>query len=309
MEPLLLQGVAQTRVWGGAALARYFPWVDLREPVGEVWVLSTREEASTPIRFGQWAGYTLAEVYQRFPHWFGRREQEPFPWLVKWIAAQDVLSVQLHPDDEFAQQVEGVPFGKTECWYVVDAEPGAHIYLGKDVTVDDWEQALQNGTVESLLEKVPVQKGDFIYLPAGTVHALGPGVTVVEVQQNSDITYRLYDWNRVGLDGKPRELHWDKAKSILAKKNEDRPKILRASKADLNFSTSYFCISKLHVESSVEIKIISQVQTLIILHGEGYLQWDGETVCIKTGDSILLPHLIQNIKLEGGLDLLVVKNN
>jgi mannose-6-phosphate isomerase len=140
-----------------------------------------------------------------------------FPILTKIITANDWLSVQVHPDDAYAQRVERQPFGKTECWYILAAEPGAQLVVGwaRETSRAECERRIAEGTLAEILRKVDVRAGDTVYIPAGLVHAIGPGVTVFETQQASDLTYRLFDWNRKGLDGKSRELHVQKATDVL----------------------------------------------------------------------------------------------
>ena len=137
--------------------------------------------------------------------------------LTKIITAHDWLSVQVHPDDAYAQRVEHQPFGKTECWYVLDAQPNAEIVYGwtRDTSRDEYERRVADGTLGELLRHIPLKTGDTVYIPHGLVHAIGPGVTVFETQQASDLTYRMFDYNRLGLDGKPRELHVQKAADVL----------------------------------------------------------------------------------------------
>jgi len=140
-----------------------------------------------------------------------------FPILTKFIDARDWLSVQVHPTDAYAQRVEHQPFGKTECWFVLHAEPNAEIVLGwtRDTSREEYERRVADGTLGELLRRIPVKTGDAFYLPSGTLHAIGPGIVVYETQQTSDLTYRIFDWNRLGNDGKPRELHVAKAADVL----------------------------------------------------------------------------------------------
>ncbi len=140
-----------------------------------------------------------------------------FPVLTKIITARDWLSVQVHPDDAYARRVEHQPNGKTECWYVMDAEPGSQLVMGwsRETSRDEYERRVADGTLGEILRRVPVKAGDAFYIPAGRVHAIGPGITLYETQQASDLTYRMYDWNRLGADGRPRPLHLEKAADVL----------------------------------------------------------------------------------------------
>ncbi len=180
------------------------------EPVGESWEIYS----GNTIANGECAGITLRELLTQFPaEILGRHRQDDFPLLVKFLDAQDWLSVQVHPDDALALELEGEPRGKTECWYILSADANAEIIYGcsRELTTEEFRTALTGGTARDVLQYVRVQAGDFIYVPAGTVHAIGPGILLYELQQTSDTTYRLYDWDRAGLDGKPRPLHIEKS--------------------------------------------------------------------------------------------------
>ncbi len=204
---LRLRPIAVERVWGGrrlaSALGRRLP-AGMR--VGESWEVSDIEGQASVIADGPSAGRTLRDVIG-----------EPFPLLVKWIDAREDLSVQVHPDDRLARKLERQPRGKTEAWVVVEADPGARLVLGfrAGVRRPNIREACRNGTIVSLLRRVKVRRGDVVFSPAGTVHSIGGGLLLLEVQQSSDTTYRLYDWGRVGLDGLPRELHLEKGTRAL----------------------------------------------------------------------------------------------
>ncbi|MHB8178627.1 MAG: type I phosphomannose isomerase catalytic subunit [Vulcanimicrobiaceae bacterium] len=203
-------------VWGGDALVRiYGKEGDPHAKIGESWECWDTNRVAT----GPLAGATVAELRSRL----GARllgdldTQRIFPVLTKFIDARDWLSVQVHPDDAYAQRVEHQPNGKTECWYVLHAEPGAEIVLGwaRDTSRDEYESRVADATLAALLRRVPVHAGQAYYLPAGTLHAIGKGVVVYETQQASDLTYRIFDWNRIEANGQPRQLHVAKAADVL----------------------------------------------------------------------------------------------
>jgi mannose-6-phosphate isomerase len=214
--PLVLEPKLATAIWGGDALVRrYGKAGDPAATVGESWECWDDNRVVA----GGRAGETLAAARARL----GAALMGPvdpaqiFPVLTKIIDARAALSVQVHPDDAYAQRVEGQPFGKTECWLVLDATPGAELVLGwtRDTDRGEVEARVAAGTLADILRRVPVEPGDAFYLPAGTLHAIGAGIQLFEVQQASDLTYRLFDWNRVGSDGKPRALHVAKAVDVL----------------------------------------------------------------------------------------------
>jgi mannose-6-phosphate isomerase len=203
-------------IWGGRALVRRFGKPgDPNEAIGESWECFDENLVSR----GPYAGRTIAQLRIEIGRPFvGALDPLlPFPILTKFIDAQQPLSVQVHPDDAYAQRVEHQSNGKTECWVILDAEPGAEIVLGwaRDTSRDEYLRRVADGTLGELLRRVAVKPGDVFYLPAGTVHSIGAGIILYETQQTSDLTYRIFDWNRVGADGKPRELHVEKAADVL----------------------------------------------------------------------------------------------
>ncbi len=214
--PYLLDPKLTTQVWGGDELVRiYGKHGDPNARLGESWECWDTD----PVINGALAGSTVADLRAKLGHTLlgDLDPKQIFPVLTKIITAHDWLSVQVHPDDAYAQRVEHQPFGKTECWYVMDAQPGAQIVYGwtRATSRDEYERRVADGTLGELLRKIAVKAGDSIYIPHGVVHAIGPGVTIFETQQASDLTYRMFDYNRLGLDGKPRELNVRKAADVL----------------------------------------------------------------------------------------------
>src|SRR5699024_10223283 len=181
---------------------------------GEAWVISAHPNGPIVIENGILAGKTLAEAWNSHGELFNKK-QEDYPLLVKVLDANDNLSVQVHPDDRFAREVEKQPYGKTECWYVLSAEPDAELVLGHHAkTREELEKMMDHEERDQLLNKVKVKAGDFFYVPSGTIHAIGEGVVILETQQSSDITYRVYDYDRTDAEGRKRELHLEKAKQV-----------------------------------------------------------------------------------------------
>jgi mannose-6-phosphate isomerase len=214
--PYVLDPKLTTQVWGGDELVRvYGKHGDPNARLGESWECWDTDRVTN----GELAGSTVADLRARLgAQLLGDIDAERiFPVLTKIITAHDWLSVQVHPDDAYAQRVEHQPFGKTECWYVLDAQPNAQIVYGwtRDTSRAEYERRVADGTLGDLLRHIELKAGDTVYIPHGLVHAIGPGLTVFETQQASDLTYRMFDYNRVGLDGKPRELHVQKAADVL----------------------------------------------------------------------------------------------
>lgn len=212
MYPLVFEPSLHAKVWGGHQLETLLgKHPTTSEPIGESWEIFWKNRVSNGVFRGKTLGELISEYSESLVGVAGADPE--FPLLVKFIDAQEWLSVQVHPDDVLANQLEGQPRGKTECWYVVDAVPGAQIAYGlsKALDKDSFRKVIADGGTRDVLQYVEVVPGDFIYVPAGTMHALGPGVLIYELQQTSDTTYRVYDWDRMGLDGKPRELHIEKS--------------------------------------------------------------------------------------------------
>ena len=216
LYPYVLDPKLAPAIWGGNELVTEFgKHGDPNAKLGESWECWD----TNPVTDGAFAQKTVADLRVTLGSRF-LGDLDPgriFPVLTKIITAHDWLSVQVHPDDAYAQRVEHQPNGKTECWYVFSAEPGAELVLGwsRDTSRAEYEARVADGTLGDILRRIPVKAGDTIYIPAGMVHAIGAGVVLFETQQASDLTYRMFDWNRVGADGKPRELHVQKAADVL----------------------------------------------------------------------------------------------
>ncbi len=221
--PLTFVPILRHYVWGGRNLETVLGRPLPPGITAESWEISGHRSASTRVEQGPWAGTPLPAVLAAL----GERlvggnaakmlARDKFPLLVKILDAQRNLSVQVHPDDAYALEYEGGDLGKVECWYVLHAEPNAELIYGlcKKVTPEAFAAAIADNQLEALLQTLPIKAGDVVYLPAGTVHALKAGAMVIEIQQNSDSTYRVYDWGRLGTDGKPRALHVSKALDVI----------------------------------------------------------------------------------------------
>ncbi len=214
--PLALDPQERALIWGGHALVeRYGKIADAGASIGESWECWDENKVLN----GSMRGARLRDVRGRWGRDLtGRADPDlTFPLLTKLIDARQPLSVQVHPGDEYARRVEKQPFGKTECWVILEAEPDASIVLGwsRATSREEYLERVREGTLEDVLRRMPVRAGDVFHLPAGTVHAIGAGIVIFEVQQASDLTYRMYDYNRTGPDGKPRDLHVEKAADVL----------------------------------------------------------------------------------------------
>ena len=217
-EPLLLRPSGKDYLWGGSRLNDEFEKnIDL-SPLAETWECSTHPDGPSYVVDGAFAGQELAEVLKLHPEYLGERHkgENSLPILIKFIDAKKDLSVQVHPTDTYAREHENGQLGKTEMWYVLDASRDAKLVYGlkQDCSKEEIRGAIHNGTEMKYLQKVPIHKDDLFFIQAGTIHAIGAGALVAEIQENSNLTYRLYDYDRVGKDGKKRELHIDKALDV-----------------------------------------------------------------------------------------------
>jgi mannose-6-phosphate isomerase len=218
LYPLRFVPIFKSALWGGRRIADMLPGAPAQGPISEAWLVSDVDDNVSSVADGPLAGMSLRELMQTRRADLGLPHHANFPLLVKIIDAAQPLSVQVHPNDEQARRLENQPRGKTEAWYVVHAEPGARIYAGFKPGVDreKFMKALAAGRIEDTLHSFEAKAGDCVFLPAGTIHAAGAGLTIFEVQQTSDLTYRLHDWGRVDAKtGRPRELHVDKALECL----------------------------------------------------------------------------------------------
>lgn len=221
MYPLLFEPNMHVIVWGGNKLQPYKGLTATEEPIGESWEVSAVDSSPSIIANGELKGLSLIDAVERYGEkLLGETVFEKYkgklPLLVKFIDAKRDLSIQVHPNDEMAQRVHG-KMGKTEMWYVIDAEPGAYLYAGfkEEITAEEYARRVADGTICDVLARHEVKGGDVFYIPAGRVHAICGGVMLAEVQQSSDVTYRIYDYGRTGLDGKPRELHTQLASEAI----------------------------------------------------------------------------------------------
>jgi mannose-6-phosphate isomerase len=291
--PLKFKPIYKQRIWGGQRLRDVFGKnLPAGQKIGESWELADLPEDKSVIANGELAGQTLHSAIEQFSEKITGHENFPlpFPLLIKILDAEDILSVQVHPDPETCRQMgKGEP--KTECWYIIAAEPGAVIYKGlkKGVTKEQFAKAIEQGTVAEMLVKVPVRAGECHFLPAGTAHAIGPGLLIAEIQTPSDTTYRVFDWNRVDDTGRARDLHVEEAiESINFNQSDDE---LFVTTIGLLADCEYFTINKGHQGKNCELLLSpGQMKTLIMLSGRGtILGTGGDIIEFSAGDCMLIP--------------------
>lgn len=290
--PLKFRPILKHRIWGGQKLRELGKEIVFGEKIGESWELSDLPEDKSVIANGELAGQTLSSAIQKYPKGITGDENftGPFPLLIKFLDAQDILSVQVHPDENACERMgKGEP--KTECWYIIDAEPGAVIYKGlkKGVAKEQFAKAIEEGNVAELLAEVAVEAGQCHFLPAGTAHSIGAGLLIAEIQTPSDTTYRVFDFNRVDDRGKARELHIEEAlESIHFDVSGDNISVTTTGRL---VDCEYFKIDKGHQAENCELLLSAGVmKTMIFLAGTGTIESVGqEVVEFKVGDTILVP--------------------
>lgn len=294
MTPLLqFKPIYQERVWGGRGLelflGRKLPGTT---PIGESWEIVDRPEAQSLASGGPWSGRSLRDLVASRgveimgPQWPKAR---PFPILVKWLDCRERLSLQVHPPADIAAKLGGEP--KTENWYIARAEPGAAVLAGLKPGVDSarFRAALQDNTAESLVHRLPTVAGDSLLIRSGVMHAIDGGNLILEIQQNSDTTYRVYDWGRVGLDGKPRAMHIDQSMASLEANTAGTPQLVRsAEKTTVLAECGEFRITRQRLASGGKIDFGSGEQARILSVVTGSLTVDGTTLGL--GDNALLPY-------------------
>lgn len=305
-EILWMKPVFKQMIWGGNKLGSKWGYEIPGENTGECWAVSAHPNGDCTIKEGTFAGKTLSQLWSEESQLFGNAAGDRFPLLIKIIDANDDLSIQVHPDDTYAGKNENGSFGKTECWYILDAPEGATLVIGHNAKDRaELEDMIGSGRWEDFLREVPVKKGDFIQIDPGTVHAIKGGIEILETQQNSDITYRVYDYGRL-QDGKPRELHIEKSIDVItvpAKSvKESVINIATDAKNTMNelISCNYYRVWKLDVDGSMEISQEYPFLIMSVVEGDGLI--NGQL--IKKGDHFILPNGFGKAQLQGKMALI-----
>ena len=308
-EPLFLQSVMQEKIWGGAHLRDVFGYDIPSDHVGEYWAISAHPNGVSTIKNGRYAGQTLDVLYAEHRELFGNRQEPVFPLLTKILDANDWLSVQVHPDDAYGLEHEG-ELGKTECWYIIAAEPGAEIIYGHNAkSKEELRQQIESKDWENLLTKVPVKGGDFFYVPSGTMHAIGAGIMILETQQSSDTTYRVYDFDRKDDQGNLRELHLEKSIDVLniGEPANSRPVTTKVDdlKSTLLVASDFFAVYKWEISGKADFEKTADYSLFSVLDGQGSLLVDGQEYPIAKGSHFILPSDVQAWQIKGDLELIV----
>ncbi len=291
--PLKFKPIYKELMWGGQKLRQFFGKdIPAGKKIGESWELADLPNDKSVITNGELAGHTLTQLIRQFPRQImgSGNFRGSFPVLVKFIDAQEVLSIQVHPDAQACRRM-GAGAPKTEFWYILSAKKDAVIYKGlkKVVTKEEFLQAIRSGTVIELLDKIPVKKGQCYFLPGGTVHSIGAGILIAEIQTPSDTTYRIFDWDRLDAGGKPRQLYITEAIASINFDNTNENLMAVTSGCAVNCKYFKVCREKNGKDSLMLLKA-GQMQTLIILKGCGVIESD-KTISVEfsAGDTLLIP--------------------
>lgn len=306
---LMIQPVFKERIWGGRHL-KEFGYEIPNDKTGECWGISAHEHGPNMIVNGEHEGKTLKELWEENTGLFGVQTTDKFPLLTKILDANDELSVQVHPDDAYAQVHENGELGKTECWYIIDCDEDAEIIYGHNAN-DKAElgDMIQEGKWNQLFNSIKVKPGDFFYVPSGTVHAIGKGIRILETQQNSDTTYRIYDYDRTDKDGDKRELHIEQSIDVISFNKDNSGTEAEVTEVQGNvirtyISNSFFTVKQLLIEDHYEYAKQQDYTLMSVLSGEGTLTADGQVYTIKKGDHFILTTEDKEIKLQGKLDII-----
>jgi len=312
LYPFKFEPIYKEKIWGSDNLKKYLNKnIPEKSKIGESWEVSDHKEGMSIISNGELKGKSLNEVLIEYGRQLlGEKPDEKylkrFPLLIKFIDANDKLSVQVHPDDKYAEKYENGEFGKTEMWYIVYAKPGAHLIAGlkPGITKEEFKNLIETGEVETALHKIEVKTGDVIFIPAGRIHAIMPGIIINEIQQNSDLTYRVYDWGRVGFEGKPRPLHIQKSLDVI-NFNDFTPDVARIHYSYLNTNIVailvkclYFQVEKYILNEKIKFNCDgSSFNIFSVIDGYGILNWEKNSMELNKGETILIPACIKNFAI------------
>jgi mannose-6-phosphate isomerase len=317
LYPLKFHPIFKQRLWGGSKLRTFLGKEVSGEDIGESWELSGVAGDVSIAANGAYAGKSLSELIEAFPEaLLGkavlRRFGTEFPILIKFLDAREDLSIQLHPGDDLARRRHN-SFGKTEMWYILDAEPGSELIIGfnRDVGREEYVQALEGGRLLDLLHYEPVQEGDAFFINNGKIHAIGGGIVLAEIQQSSDVTYRVYDFERRDADGNLRELHTEQALEAMDFQRKDDFRLAYGrmrNEVNPMVDSAYFKTVYLEVDKGLERDLRGREAFTIYLcvGGQALISLDGQAVPVRKGETVLIPAAAVDLRISGDCRLLEV---
>lgn len=316
MKLIFLKPKFMEKIWGGNLLKTEFGMDIPSENTGEAWIISGHYNAVSEISYPkEYEGIGLDKLYKENRALFGNEdggeEIEDFPLLIKILDANDKLSVQVHPDDDYAKANIGPrELGKNECWYILDAVKGAEIVYGHNAkSKEEFREMIESGDYNHLLKKIKVKKGDFFSVPSGTVHAIGSGILILETQQSSDTTYRVYDYDRIDDEGNKRDLHIEESIAVSTIPHRDvefEQTVEIYDGADITnlLSNKYFTVRKIDVNSKFKYNPSEKYLLMTVIEGSGEITLDKEKHSLNKGDSFIVPYGNKMLYLEGNITII-----
>ena len=311
-EPIFLEPIFHNKLWGGRRMELEYGY-DLPDgPIGECWAISAHPNGDCKVRGGAWDGWHLSELWDQHRELFGGLEGKEFPLLIKILDAEDDLSIQVHPNDEYAYEHENGSLGKRECWYILDAHEHAHILVGQHASSrEEFARLAQEGRWHDLVNEVPVARGDFFQIEPGTVHAILGSTLVLETQQSSDVTYRVYDFDRVQPDGSLRELHMAQALDVIDF-NMDAPKSGKVVNPEVDGITELvvtpnYAVDRVRVASDAPVSIEQKWPFLnvSVVRGAGTMSVGGTSYDLTNGTHFIVPAGSGALTFTGDMTLVV----
>ncbi|AYK65528.1 mannose-6-phosphate isomerase, class I [Bacillus subtilis subsp. subtilis] len=300
-SPIFLTPVFKEKIWGGTALRDRFGYSIPSESTGECWAISAHPKGPSTVANGPYKGKTLIELWEEHREVFGGVEGDRFPLLKKLLDVKEGTSIKVHPDDYYAGENEEGELGKTECWYIIDCKENAEIIYGHTArSKTELVTMINSGDWEGLLRRIKIKPGDFYYVPSGTLHALCKGALVLETQQNSDATYRVYDYDRVDDNGKPREPvpHVD---GYIDESTESRKGITIKTFVQ----GEYFSVYKWDINGEAEMAQDESFLICSVIEGSGLLMYEDKTCPLKKGDHFILPAQMPDFTIKGTCTLIM----
>ena len=311
LYPMQLSPVCKSTIWGGNRMRDCFGFQTKLDNIAEAWMMSARDDNPGFIINGEYMAQRIDKLIEEYPELLAKGNTDPAcPLLIKFIDARDKLSIQVHPDDAYAQAAGCAdPRGKTEMWIVLEAAMGAELIFGtnRDFTQDELRSAIENSTLEDLMNYVPVKAGDVFFIPAGLIHAIGSGILIAEIQQNCDTTYRVYDYNRRQSDGSLRALHIDDAVACSRHFTDEEVEALQYVHGNNDShclaDSKYFHVEQHTVRAETTFTVgDDSFVSVLVLNGQGVLSCNGENYALSSGVSYFLPAGMGDytVKGEGG---------
>jgi mannose-6-phosphate isomerase len=311
MEPLFLKPVFKERIWGGTVLKKEFSYDIPTDHTGECWAISAHPNGPSVIENGLFAGMELNKLWHEHPELFGNPKEDVFPLLTKILDANMDLSVQVHPDDSYAKANEKGELGKTECWYIIDCKEDADMIFGHNArTKEELIDQINEGRWDDLLRRVKIKPGDFFFVPSGTIHALCEGTLVLETQQSSDTTYRVYDYDRRDAEGNLRELHLEKAIDVTTVPHQDAissPKMGEREHAMMTtfVESEFFSVYKWEIHGKSTFSFDDRYLLLSVIKGTGNFVSAGKKYRLEKGMHFIIPVGLGEFVIDGDCELIV----